>query len=61
MIQPIFMACGTEDFLIRENRAFHHFLKAEGVNVTYKESQGVHDWKFWNEYLEIAILWMLGE
>lgn len=60
MIQPIFMACGTEDFLIRENRAFHHFLKVEGVNVTYKESQGVHDWKFWNEYLEIAILWMLG-
>lgn len=60
-IQPIFMACGTEDFLLNENRAFYEFLKAEQVEVTYKESSGVHDWKFWSEYLEIAIKWLVEE
>lgn len=60
-IQPLFMACGTEDFLLNENRAFHEFLKAENVAITYKESPGIHDWKFWNEYLEIAIKWALEE
>lgn len=59
-IQPIFMACGTEDYLLPNNRRFHQFLVSEGVDVTYRESPGCHDWKFWNEYLEPAILWMLN-
>ena len=60
-LPSIFMACGTEDFLIRENHEFRDFLEAEGVNFSYKESTGIHDWKFWNEYLEPAIEWMLEE
>ena len=60
-IQPIFMACGTEDFLLNENRAFHAFLKSEEIDVTYKESPGIHDWKFWNRYLEKAIQWTLED
>lgn len=58
-IQPVFMACGTEDFLLRENREFKDFLTRQGVDVTYRESAGMHEWKFWNEYLEPAIRWML--
>lgn len=53
----IFMACGTEDFLIRENREFRDFLRESGVDFTYYESPGVHEWAFWNEYLEPAVLW----
>ena len=55
----IFMACGTEDFLLAENRRFHDFLVKEGVSVEYWESAGQHDWKFWNQYLEPGIHWML--
>lgn len=58
-IQPVFMACGTEDFLIGPNREFRDFLIENGVDVTFKESTGVHDWKFWNEYIEPAIKWCL--
>ena len=47
-IQPIFMACGSEDFLLNENHEFRDFLEKKGVDVTYKESTGIHDWKFWN-------------
>ena len=59
-IPPIFMACGTEDFLINENRAFHEFLLSENADVDYNESPGIHDWKFWNEYLEPGIQWILA-
>lgn len=57
----IFMACGTEDFLIEPNRNFRDFLIGRGIPVCYYESAGVHDWTFWREYLEPAIQWMLEE
>ncbi len=59
-IQPVFMACGTEDFLLQNNRQFRDFLITEGVELVYQESAGVHDWDFWNQYLEPAIRWLLG-
>lgn len=60
-IQPIYIACGTEDFLIEHNRNFRQFLKDNGVQVDYFESPGMHDWKFWQEYLEPSILWFLKD
>ena len=56
-IPQIYMACGTEDFLLKENRSYHEFLTSEDVEHTYVEGPGVHDWNFWNEYIEKAILW----
>ena len=58
VIPNIFMACGTEDFLLQENRQFYAFLQQEDVKVTYTESSGAHDWTFWNAYLEPAIKWL---
>ena len=58
-IPAIYMACGTEDFLLEENRLFHRFLINHRVPVTYIESPGAHDWKFWNHYLEPSIQWLL--
>lgn len=59
-IPEIYMACGTEDFLINENRNYHNFLNSEGIVHTYIESPGVHDWNFWNDYIEKAIMWALN-
>lgn len=58
-IPPLFMMCGTEDFLIGENRRFKAFLEQAGIDLTYSESSGIHNWKFWNENLEPAIQWLL--
>lgn len=55
----IYLACGTEDFLIESNRQFRDFLVSEGVEHTYVESKGVHDWKFWDEYIEKALDWLV--
>ncbi len=56
-IPKIYMACGTEDFLIKENRSLHEFLVSENVEHTYVEDVGVHDWAFWNEYIDKGMAW----
>lgn len=58
-IPKIYMACGTEDLLINENRSYHSFLVSENIDHTYVESHGIHDWNFWNEYIEKAIIWTM--
>lgn len=58
-IPKIYMACGTEDFLLNENRNYHDFLASEGIEHTYVENPGTHDWNFWNEHIEKAIKWAL--
>lgn len=58
-IPPVFMACGTEDILLEQNRAYREFLKKMQIDLTYHESKGIHDWSFWSEYLEPAIIWMI--
>lgn len=46
----LYMACGTEDFLLENNREFHRFLEERGVKHVYIESPGTHDMVFWEEY-----------
>jgi S-formylglutathione hydrolase FrmB len=58
-IPPIYMACGTEDFLLEENREFHQFLTEQQIEIEYHESKGLHNWSFWNQYLEPSIEWLL--
>ena len=60
-IPEIYLACGTEDFLIERNRQFNQFLVEHEAPVTYVESPGQHDWKFWNEHLERGVKWLFGE
>lgn len=54
----IYMACGTEDGLVVTNRAYRDLLKEQGFDVTYEEGPGVHDWAFWDAYIEKAISWL---
>ncbi len=57
-IPEIYLCCGTEDFLIENNRQFHEFLENNGIAHRYEESKGVHDMRFWSEYSEKIIKWM---
>lgn len=59
-IPAIYLACGTEDSLIENNRKLRDFLTAENVEHTYVESAGIHDWKFWDEYIEKAMEWLMN-
>ncbi len=57
-IPNIYLACGTEDFLLDVNHLFRDFLSHEGVDYTYVEGPGDHTWDFWDEYIEKALEWI---
>jgi S-formylglutathione hydrolase FrmB len=54
----VYIACGTEDYLLRANRTFADFLKANGADVTYEEGPGMHDWDFWDTYIQRVLEWL---
>ena len=47
----VWLACGTEDFLIQSHRKFEGWLKDKGVKFTSKETPGAHTWMVWRRYL----------
>ena len=58
-IPDIFMAVGTEDFLMHANEEFKNFLVSEDVPVEYVTGPGVHDFNFWRTYLPVGLEWAL--
>ena len=54
----IYMACGTEDSLYDANVAFKDKLVADGFDVTWECGPGVHNWAFWDAYIEKALNWL---
>lgn len=53
-----YQSCGTEDFLIANNRDFLKLLNEKKIPHEYREHPGVHDWVFWDdqvrEFLDVA-------
>lgn len=57
-IPKLYLACGTEDYLLENNHDYRDFLFEQQVDFTYVESPGAHDWDFWDEYIEKVINWL---
>ena len=56
-LRLLWLACGTEDFLIGPHRKFEGWMKAKGVKFRSKETPGAHTWMVWRRYLsELAPL-----
>jgi len=51
--------CGTEDFLIEDNRAFHAYLDQIGVPHEYAEFSGDHNWGYWDQHVQEALAFHL--
>lgn len=49
--------CGTEDYLIADNRAFHAALVGAGIKHEYREWPGAHDWDYWDTHVRDALAW----
>lgn len=50
-VLPIFMYCGTEDFLFEDNNAFDEYLTAIHYPHSYKTSSGRHMWDYWDRVM----------
>jgi len=51
----LWMNCGTEDFLIDQNRRMHEHLTALGVPHHYSEHIGTHTWDYWDARIQEAL------
>jgi S-formylglutathione hydrolase FrmB len=54
----IYLACGTEDSLIEDNRRFHRHLESLPFDNTYVEGRGGHEWGYWDAQIQRVIQWL---
>ncbi len=53
-----YIACGLQDSLINANRSIAEARKQAGADVTYEEGLGMHDWNFWDTYIQMVLPWL---
>ena len=57
-LPEIYMWCGTSDFLYDQNVRMREHLKKLGYNLTYTECPGDHQWKYWDEHIQLGLNWL---
>jgi len=57
----LYQCCGTEDFLYPANQLFKAAAEKFGLDLTYEEGPGTHEWGFWDRYIQRALEWMLKD
>lgn len=55
VVPKIRIDCGTEDFLLEENRTLHKELGRMGIDHEYQEFPGTHGWDYWDQHVREAI------
>ncbi len=51
--------CGTEDFLIEQNRLFHTHLTNIDYPHEYEEHPGAHTWEYWDRHVQDSLMFLL--
>lgn len=59
-VPNIYMACGTEDVASPMNKDFSAYLDQIGMKHVFLEGPGIHDWNYWDKYIENALNWLDG-
>lgn len=54
----VYIACGDQDFLLRNNRRLRDELRTAGLTLTYEEASGGHDWNFWDKQISRVMDWL---
>ena len=54
----LYMIEGLGDFMLEENRRLQAHIKTLDYDFTYEEYEGVHDWAFWDTYIQKVLAWM---
>jgi putative tributyrin esterase len=54
----LFQCCGTEDFLHDANARFRGHARSLGLELTYEESPGTHEWGYWDAAVQRFLDWL---
>ncbi len=58
VLPALFACCGTEDDLHRNNLLAVKRMRASGLAVVYEEAPGIHNWTFWDQWIQRALEWL---
>ena len=50
-LKLLWVACGRDDFLAGQNKAFDEFLESRRIRHAFRLTAGKHNWPVWREYL----------
>jgi putative tributyrin esterase len=54
----LYVACGTEDFLLDENQHFLDRARERGLPVTVDLGPGEHEWGYWDARIQDVLAWL---
>ncbi|MEI6892368.1 MAG: alpha/beta hydrolase family protein [Pontiella sp.] len=53
-----YVSCGTEDYLYQDSLSFRNTAEKKGLHLTYEESEGAHDWSYWDAQIQRVLNWL---
>lgn len=57
-LPALYVACGTEDFLYRQNLTFLAAAAEQGIPVTTNLGPGEHEWGYWDAVIQDVLAWL---
>ncbi|NOV03555.1 alpha/beta hydrolase [Paenibacillus planticolens] len=54
----LYQCCGTEDFLYEDNIRFRDYCRELGLDLTYEEEPGEHEWGYWDRKIQNVLNWL---
>jgi putative tributyrin esterase len=54
----LYQWCGTEDYLYEDNLRFRNTAKRAGLDLTYEEGPGTHEWACWDRQIRRVLEWL---
>ena len=57
----IYISCGRQDFLYKDNAKFNLLLAKLGIEREYMECDGDHEWGFWDNSIQCVLKYFLGD
>ena len=54
----LYQWCGTEDFLYPHNVRFRDHARRLGLDLTYEEGPGTHEWAHWDRQIQRVLEWL---
>ncbi len=57
----LFQCCGTEDFIYPLNKSFKAAADEYGIELTYEEGPGEHEWGYWDTNIQRVLKWIFNK
>jgi S-formylglutathione hydrolase FrmB len=54
----LYQCCGTDDGLLEQNQKFCDHARRLGLDLTYEEGHGGHEWAFWDRWIRRVLDWL---